>query len=146
MILVLVVLAIAMAITVPSLRGWSARGKLRNTAQEFLAATQFARTQAASNASLFRIEVDASTSGYRVTTLDTDGSTWLPAAGEFGSATTPSHLIRLQLDGGAGGNMIDFYPNGRVTPATVRFTDTLGDYIDVISEVPAEPFRMVMSP
>lgn len=144
MILVLVVLAIALAVTVPSLSGWGARGKLRNAAQEFLAATQFARSQAAATAKTHRIEIDAATGRYAVSALGEDGTTWSPAFGEFGSPTVPSRGITLAVSGGENAGAILFYPNGRATPATVSVRDAAGDTIDIASTAPAEPFRMML--
>src|SRR5687768_10268701 len=57
LVVVLVVLTVTIAITAPSLRGWSQGAKLRDAGQQLLAATAFARSQAAATATPHRLIV-----------------------------------------------------------------------------------------
>jgi len=52
LILVMVILATVMALAAPKLQSWRQGGKLRNSADEFVAATRFARTRAISSGSV----------------------------------------------------------------------------------------------
>ena len=139
LVLVLVVLTIAITITAPSLRGWSQGAKLRDAGQQFLAATNYARSQAAAVATPHRIAIDTAANAYAVEWLN--GQTWEPVTGEWGVAQTlpANHRIEwLGID--AASNAVIFFQNGRTTPGTVRLTALGGEAIELICAVPAEPF------
>jgi general secretion pathway protein H len=139
MIVVLMVLAVAMAVTAPSLRGWSQGAKLRDAGQQFLAATSYARSQAAAVATPHRVAIDPAANAYAVEWLN--GQTWEPVAGEWGFANALPANHRIEwLGADAASNAVIFFPNGRTTPGTVRLTAQGGETIDLTCAVPAEPF------
>lgn len=142
LILVLLIIAISLAMVAPSFRGWSQGTKLKNTAEQMIAAAGFARSQAIATANVYRLEVDASSGIYRVSHQE-DGRT-ASTAGEFGSDTLIPAGFRLDLKtGGLTGSTIEFYPNGRTTISTIRVTAANGDWIDVGVEAAAEKFHLL---
>jgi Tfp pilus assembly protein FimT len=140
--LVLVVMAIGVALTAPSLRGWSEGAKLRDAGQQFLATTQIARSQAATTGVPHRLQIDAAANTYVLGALN--GTEWLPVPGEFGQAVKLPAEHRIQITGSSTEpNAIDFYPNGRTTPCAVRLIGRTGETIEFACAFPAEPFRRI---
>jgi type II secretion system protein H len=142
LVLVLMVVAIALAIVAPKLTGWGRGARLRDAGDEFLAATRWAHGQAVATAIVHRVEIDPSEGTFRVTKQD--GETFVDVTGEFSEVTTLPLGVRIELDreDGNRGDVIEFQPNGRVTPATVRFSNDRGESLEVEAPTPAEPFRL----
>ena len=144
LIVVLVIIAIMLAIFLPSLSGWGEGRKLDNTAEQFLAAARWAQSQAVSDAQPYAIEIDPSANTYVVDSVDGDNRT--PATGEYGQTSVlPSGFTIEMTSGGAADNLIVFQPDARCTPATVRFKSKRGDAIDISAPSPAQPFVKVVS-
>jgi Tfp pilus assembly protein FimT len=136
------VLTVTIAITAPSLRGWSHGAKLRDAGQQVLSATHYARSQAAATATPHRIVIDTAANTYAVNLLN--GQTWEPVPGEWGYANAVPEHYRIEWVGlDPAVSTIDFYPNGRTTPGTLRLTSQTGEAIEFICAVPAEPFTKV---
>lgn len=140
---VMVIAGIALAMAAPSLRGWSQNAKLRDAAQQMLAAASYARSQAAATASTHRLSIDPSAGSYLVQI--NDAGTLSNAPGEFSQATTlpPGFSLSLRAADPTQTNAVDFYPNGRTTPAIVRITAGNGTWIDIGCETTTERFRML---
>ncbi|HEV7299345.1 MAG TPA: GspH/FimT family pseudopilin [Tepidisphaeraceae bacterium] len=144
MVLVMVVLAIGVSLTAPSLRGWSQGATLRDAGQQFLAATQLARSQAAATGVPHRLQVDTAANTYVLGALN--GAEWLPVPGEFGQPTALPAEHRIEINTtGTEPNAIDFYPNGRTTPCSVRLIGRTGEAIEFACAFPAEPFQRVIA-
>ena len=140
-VLVLVIISSALALAAPSLRGWGQSAKLRDVSEQFVAACRWARAEAAATASTHRIDLDSAASTYSVKRQS--GAEFVPVAGELGRATALPQGFTLALaSGGADGRAIQFYPNGRATPAVVRFTSTAGETAEVASAFPADLFKV----
>ena len=140
-VLVLVIISTAMALSAPSLRGWGQGAKLRDASEQFVSATRWSRAQAIATATPHRIDVDAATASYSVTVQR--GSEHVPVAGDLGRPTVLPEGYRIQLaSGGEDAQGIAFHPNGRSTPAVVRFTSTTGETVEVACAFPADLFRV----
>ena len=136
LILVMVIICIVMAIAAPKLQNFREGGKLRNTADEFVAATKFARTQAISSGYVCAVNIDKQSGSFNV--QQQNGQQWTAVDGEFGQPITV-------LDGGQIDSTADpilFYPNGRVQTAQVKITAGSGESISVACSAPTEDFAI----
>jgi prepilin-type N-terminal cleavage/methylation domain-containing protein len=144
LILVMVIICTALAMAAPSLNGWARGTKMRNAVDQFVAMTQFARTQAISTATVHRLQVDGPARAYYV--LVQDGEQFVPLNTEMGRQFPLPEEFSLKLTdlGGATRDYIDFYPTGRTEPGTVEITSTLNNDVMVIRcPSPTEAFRLV---
>src|SRR4051812_49502232 len=82
LILVMVILATVMALAAPKLQAWGRGAKLRNSADDFVAATKFARTHAVSSGYLCVVAIDKQ--GGTFTVKQQSGQNYVPVDGEFG--------------------------------------------------------------
>ncbi|MBC8108090.1 MAG: GspH/FimT family pseudopilin, partial [Anaerolineae bacterium] len=139
------ILSITMAMAAPSLRGWGDGAKLRNASDQFLAATQWARSRAIVSATKQVLTVDATSGSYVVApdaTMSTSSN--VVAGGEFSQPTVmPTSFSIEMLSGGETSNTIAFFPDGRSTPAAVRVTSAQGDSVQIMSVAPTQPFAIV---
>jgi prepilin-type N-terminal cleavage/methylation domain-containing protein len=70
LILVMVIISIALGYAAPSLRGWGQGQKLRNAADEFVAATGTARSLAVSDAAIYALEINPGDNTYSIKLVD----------------------------------------------------------------------------
>lgn len=138
-VLVLLLIALVLAMAVPSLRGWSRGAKLRDAADQFAAVTQWARLAAAAEAVTLRLEIDPSGRSYRLVRVA--GEAVEPVEGEFGRRCLLPEGVMLQWTGGPGA--IEFHPTGRASVASVRFDADWGESIQVASRAASQSFRVV---
>lgn len=140
LVMVLMLIAIVLAAAAPSLRGWNRGQRLDNAAQQLLSATRWARSQAIATASPHRIEFTGS--GWNVTRLD--AGSYVPATGEFALETLLPEGFYLDCvrQDESGAAVIDFHPNGRLTPATLTITAEWGESAVIASTAAAESFRL----
>src|SRR3954470_22935075 len=131
LILVMVIICTALAMAAPSLNGWARGSKMRDAVDQFVALTQFARTQAISAATVHRLQIDGAARTYYV--LIQDGEQFVPLNTEMGRQFPLPEEFDLKLTdlGGAGRDYIDFYPTGRTDPGTVQITNTLSNDVMV---------------
>ncbi|HEX8340156.1 MAG TPA: GspH/FimT family pseudopilin [Tepidisphaeraceae bacterium] len=148
LVMVLMIISISLAVAAPSLRGWGEQGRLRDAAGSFAAAATWARSRAVADAVTYRVVVDPVAGTYAVQNVTAQQAT--AVKGEFGQANKLPEGFRITVEaqptqtaGAAPANAIEFYPDGRTTPATVRITSKTGNVIDVASAGPAESFAVV---
>ncbi len=139
LVLVMVILCIAMAVAAPSLSGWSHASRLRDSAEQFLAAARFAHTQAIAECKTYRLYVDPQARTYWVTMQD--GQQFVNVGSDFGQVFQLPDGVQMQVtsDSAPTVQYIEFYPSGRSMVATARFSDNAGS-IDVTCRSPAEGF------
>jgi Tfp pilus assembly protein FimT len=149
-VLVMVILCTVLAMSAPSLRGWGRGSALRDAADQFLAMTRLARTQAISTAQWHRLCIDPS-GGYYLAVRQ--GEAFLPITAGAGKpvqlpadvrldlvkAPTPATLTEEESP-----QCIDFFPTGRTQPARVRLYDAVGAY-EIACFSPAETFQLVQA-
>lgn len=140
-ILVLVMVTLLLALASPSLRGWGRGAKLRSAADELVAVTGLARAQAVASARVHRLTVDADGRSYRLWVVD--GSQQSPLAGEWGRPVALPLTCRLELLHSSSGVGVDFHPDGRTDPATLRITAEGFDAVSVACAAPGERFAVV---
>ncbi len=142
LVLVLLIVTIALASVAPSLRGWSRGSKLREAGDQFLAVTRYARTQAASESKVYRLNIDPQSGSYVLTVQA--GPQFVPLGNEFGRVfSLPSGYTIAALDEQSQPlPAIDFFPNGRTYAAQVRIAADANDFVDIQCPSPAEGFRL----
>ncbi|MCL2645877.1 MAG: GspH/FimT family pseudopilin [Phycisphaerales bacterium] len=136
LVLVLVIIAIAVGIVAPSLSAFVRSRDLSNTAVHFIAATRFARTQAISQATVYRININETEKRWWLTKADASGTNFIPAdlSGQINCTLSPrlaitcSLLLPDNIPNAAPDNVptnaqvIEFQPGGQVDPATITLT------------------------
>ena len=144
LILVMVIICTALALAAPSLNGWARGSKMRDQVDQFIALTQFARTQAISTATVHRLQIDGAARGYYVLIQDADGQ-FVQLNTEMGQQFQLPDEFSLKMtdDSGQNRDFVDFYPTGRTDPATVVITAPDGDSKTIQCPSPTEAFRLV---
>ena len=146
LILVMVILSTVLAMAAPSLRGFFASRQIQDAAAQILALTQFARSQAVSEGTTYRLNFDED---------DEQPTYWLTAnqsgafeqlGVEFGRVfelpkDTELQLENVEQDGAE--SYIAFEPQGIVTPATIRLIDRRGNIVKLYCPAATESFSII---
>jgi Tfp pilus assembly protein FimT len=145
LVLVLLILCIAAAASMPSLVGWSRGSAVRDAGDQFLAVARRARTQALADSTIYRLNVDARSGTYWVTVQD--GLNYVPPGNEFGRVfSVPDGFSIAMTTVGQSDQQamsaVDFYPTGRTQPARVRIGRSDTDAVNLECPTPAEGFRL----
>jgi type II secretion system protein H len=143
LILVMVIICTALALAAPSLNGWARGSKMRNAVDQFVALTQFARTQAVSTATVHRLQIDAGARTYYVVMMDGDQP--VPLNTEMGREfSLPTDFsLKMTDDAGQNRDFVDFYPTGRTDPTRVEISGPDGETKVIQCPSPTEAFRLV---
>ena len=153
LLLVLALLAMAVALVVPSLRGFSHSTRLRGSTDEFAAMAQYARTQAVTTCEVYRITFDPRpTSGqygpagkFELLRMEREGQ-FAPDTDEFRGPLNVPDGCRAELVDLTGKPLgsIDFYPTGRTQPARFSVYDDSTGRISIVECLsPTESFKLV---
>jgi type II secretion system protein H len=127
LILVMAIIAIIVAMASPMLRGFGEARRADNCAAEIVALTDWARTQAITRGSAFRLNLDPNSRTYWLTVDQGDG-TFVSPGEEFGrlfvapDGVTIDWNVAPQQDG----QYITFWPSGRTDPAVIRVSNPGG--------------------
>ncbi len=144
LILVMVILSTVLAIAAPSLRGFFASRRLDSAAAQILALTQWARSQAISEGSVYRLNFDTRDRTYWLTARKAGVFESLDT--EMGQVYTLPQDVELDLediDQKERDVFLAFTPHGTVTAGVVRLTDRSGRVLEVSSPSVTEPFSIV---
>lgn len=167
LILVMMIAAIVLAMAAPSLHLFANARPLANTAGQFVALTDYARSQAISEGRTYRLNLDPDKGLFWLTTQE--GGVFQPLEREFGrvfsfpegtkadwitptDVSTGATVPGLQLPGqteaqDASGTTarayIVFYPDGRTETSELRLTDRRGNTLNIICLSPTERFRVI---
>ena len=152
LILVLVIMSIMLALASPSLRGWGQGQKLRNAADDFVAATGYARTEAVARCKPYAVQIDGKANTYVVQSVEADLSRKAVDGSRGRPAELPTDFTIAVISGGSQGAAVDgqsdsgtasivFYPDARLTPAVVELKAPNGDVARVASDAPSQPFK-----
>ena len=147
LILVMVIITVALAMAAPSLGGWGRSRKLRDTGDQFLAVTRWARSQAIADAQIYRLNIDTAAGTYWLTTLQ--GQQFVELGNSFGQVHALPEGYRIVLNATKvpgeqiAKTTIDFMPNGRLTPAQLQIVSDLGATLDIAALSATEQFAVV---
>lgn len=143
LILVMVILSTVLAMAAPSLRGFFALRETHDAAARILALAQLARSQAVCQGYTYRLNVD-----------DGKGTYWLTArnGGAFEElGIEPGRVFTLprdtvmelkELGGTDGEQFVEFTPDGRVTPGTIRLVNRQGEAVELTCPSATEMFAI----
>ena len=144
LIAVLVLISTVLAIAAPSLRGFVHGRQTADTDARILSLTHLARSRAATVGAVHRLNVDSQTGTYWLT---------MQRQGAF-VEIDGGHGRRYRLPAGAAAALdvpadeesisyVQFYPNGRCDPATIRLTGARGETLQVTCPSAGRRFRIV---
>jgi prepilin-type N-terminal cleavage/methylation domain-containing protein len=147
LVLVMLLIAVMLAMAVPSLRGFLSNSRSRDAVSQIVSLAQWARARAAADSNVYRLNVNATS--YWLTMQD--GEKFIPIGTDFGRTFGLPEGIRIEvipLDTNISSDAIDasgitFYPNGRSGTGMFRLTDAAGATTLIACPAPAESFRVV---
>ena len=119
LVLVLMLITIAMAIAAPSLRNFWKGNRVKDAGDQLAYIARLARTQAISDGAVYRLVIDADGKGYALYVQQAEGFTLIPS--DNFALPEETHLELTKSDGSAADH-VDFFPNGRTEPASIRLT------------------------
>lgn len=146
LILVMVILSTVLAMAAPSLRGFFTSRQGDDAAAQILALTQFARSQAASEGIIYRLNFDTQQRTCWLTAQK--AGTFERLQTGFGKAyTVPKDLV-IELEDIEQEDrevFLAFTPYGTVTAGTVRLIDRRGRALEIVCPSVTEAFSIVES-
>ncbi|HEV8292842.1 MAG TPA: GspH/FimT family pseudopilin [Tepidisphaeraceae bacterium] len=140
LVLVLLILTIAMAIAAPSLRNFWKGNRVKDAGEQLAYITRLARTQAISDGAVYRLGIDANGAGYALYVQQAEGFVLIPT-NNF-ALPEETRLEVTKADGSAVDH-IDFFPNGRTEPASIRLSAAGYNDIVLTCPSPTETFSLV---
>ena len=142
LVLVLVVIALAVGVAAPSLRGWNRGSRLRDASEQFITLARLARTQSAATGRTHRL-VMGNDGRCFVAAQDGEQFTELRSPYE-GSFQVPEGVtLRLTDMQDAPREFVDFFPNGRTQAARLTVSLDDGSQMFVECATPTEGYRVV---
>jgi len=140
LVLVMLLITIAMAIAAPSLRNFWKGNRVKDAGEQLAYITRLARTQAISDGAIYRLGIDPNGDGYALYKQQAEGFVLIPS--DNFALPEETHVEVTKADG-SGADHIDFYPNGRTEPASIRLS--AAGYNDIILTCPSptESFSLV---
>lgn len=166
LLMVMLLVAVVMAVTVPSLGLFTGSRPVLNTAAHLVAMTDYARSQSISEGRAYRLNVDFEKGSFQLNARSEGNFESLGK--EFGrefllpegvdikllyssAATDETAVPGLRLPGqtgltdasGVNGSVtVAFYPDGRTEPAGFQLTDRRGNVVNVVCPSPSDRFRV----
>ena len=140
----MVIICTVLAMAAPSLRGFFGSRRTADAAAQIVALTQLARTQAATEGTVYRLNLDPSKGTYWLTRAEQGSFEELRS--EFGRVFSLPEGTVLEWEAQPGDpprDHIEFHPNGRTEAAALTLTGRRGEVFWVICQSPAERFRVV---
>ena len=143
LILVLVLVSAVLALAAPSLRRFTHGRETAEAANHVLAHTHLARSQAAAQARVWRLNVDMQEATYWLT-FQQAGAFIQPQA-DYGRCFRLPEGVAVTLDvpeTDAADPCVQFYPDGRTDPATIELEDVEGRILWITCPSVTERFRI----
>ena len=140
LVLVLMLITIAMAIAAPSLRNFWKGNRVKDAGDQLAYITRLARTQAISDGAIYRLGIDPNGDGYALYKQQAEGFVLIPS-NNF--ALPEETHVEVTKSDGSGADHIDFYPNGRTEPASIRLSAVGYNDIILTCPSPTESFSLV---
>ena len=144
LVLVLVIITVVVMMAVPSLRTFGRGRGVDDTATQLVALTGYARAQAISKATPYRLNFDAATRRYYLSVDQGDG-TFAELGEEFGRPFTLPESVTFQWDAPqqSDGQYVTFWPTGRTDPSTIVLSDNDRNVVQVACQSPSEIYRIL---
>jgi type II secretory pathway pseudopilin PulG len=165
--MVLVIIGVVMAIAAPSLRFFSSARPVANAAAQFVALSDYARSQAIAEGRVYRLNLDLEKGTFWLTAQERgnfvalnqefgrtfslpEGTTmsWTvppPTSGTVSASglPLPEQVSLLQAQGQPNPGCVEFYADGHTQPASLRLADRGGNVLDIACPAAAERFQVV---
>jgi len=143
LILVLGIIALVAAMVAPSLRGFAAGRRTKDSATLIVGLAQYARTAAMSEGRVYRLNFDPSARQVWLTAQS--GAVFAPPTNEYGQRFSLAQGVQMDLDVAQqqDGRYVQFQPSGRTDTAHVHLTGQFGDKVEVACASATEMFRVV---
>jgi type II secretion system protein H len=144
LILVLVLVSAALAMAAPSLRRFARGRETSDTAAHLVALARLARSQAAAEARVYRLNIDPEAGTYWLTVQE--AGAFVEPGRDYGRLFRfPAGVsVTVQMaDGTDQTPCIQFYPDGRCDPATIELRDAETRVLQVACPSASERFRIV---
>ncbi len=141
LVLVMVIICTLLGAASPSLRGFFVSRKTDDTATRIAATTRLARSRAISEGCVYRLNFDLRERTFFLTVLDEGGFRQIESS--LGLAFRLPEEVQVSIVGAYGNRAyLDFFPDGRAEPATIRVTDVKGGVAEVVCAAPTEAFAV----
>jgi Tfp pilus assembly protein FimT len=143
LLLVMLIVCTVLATAAPALRGFFASRRTDDAGAQVLALVQFARSQAAAEGRVYRLNLDLREGTYWLTAQGTTSFDRLST--EFGRTFTfPQGTVAELESAGTGSDRsyLSFYPNGLTEAAVIRLTGAQGRVVEVACQSPTEAFAI----
>jgi len=143
LVLVMVIICTVLAMAAPSLRGFFASRRTADAAAGIVALTELARSLAASEGCVYRLNLDPQEGTYWLTAQRQ--GTFEPAAGDFGRVFRLPDGTRASWQVPASGEAsgcVQFYPTGATDPADIRLEGTQGETVELVCPSATERFEV----
>jgi type II secretion system protein H len=146
LILVLAIIAIAVGMAVPRLHGFARGRQTAQCAEQMVALTRYARSQAITRGVPYRLNIDPGNGTYWLTVQQDDGQ-FVQFANNVGFQFKAPEGTRLNWNAPMqqDGQYIQFQPNGRVDPAEIQILSSDGQTY-VIGCLSATEMYKVLTP
>jgi type II secretion system protein H len=165
LILVLAILAILVAIAIPSLEGVARSQGAKECSGQLMALARYAHTQAIADGVSYRLNIDSAGRRYYLTRQG-DGPDFVELGEEIGrdhmfpdginvewdnayallqqqqQAAQATGQVQPVVQAGAA-PYVEFYPSGRTDPAAIRITDRAGNITEMACLSATETFRLI---
>jgi prepilin-type N-terminal cleavage/methylation domain-containing protein len=142
LVLVLAIISLTILAAAPALQQFTHGQSVGNTAAQFISTTQFARSQAVSDGTTYRLNIDANAGRWWLT-MD-DGNNFVAVDASYGANFTVPTDVRIEssIPVVDGSQVIEFDPSGRSDAASVRFLGNNNNTIEVVCETPMDLFHV----
>jgi prepilin-type N-terminal cleavage/methylation domain-containing protein len=140
LILVLILISTLLAIAAPSLRGFFASQKAQDTTRQLLALTRWARSHAAAEGTVYRLNADTTANAYWLTAQQE--GTFSKLACDLGKMFYLAEGLNISLttQNGQSVSYVQFYPDGRNDQAVIKITGKRGEIYTITSPSVTEGF------
>jgi type II secretion system protein H len=143
LVLAMVIMCTLLAVAAPSLRGFFTSRRTDDTAARIASLTRLARSRAITEGRVYRLRFDDRLRTFYLT-AQRDAGFERPVSSLGRPSAVPADVqLDLLVDGAdPGRDYVEFYPDGRTEPASVRLTDIKGFVLEVACPAPTELFTV----
>ncbi|MGD0090770.1 MAG: GspH/FimT family pseudopilin [Planctomycetota bacterium] len=143
LVLVMLLVSLVMGLAAPSLRGFMLGRKSADAAAQVIALAQYARTQAVSTGSNYRLNVDPAAQTYWLTVQK--GADFQGLGTEFGRRfSLPEHVSATWLPSAyTAHDYIEFFPDGRIEAAGLQLVDRERQVFEIGCRSETEPLTVL---
>lgn len=145
LIAVMVILAVALGIAAPSLRGFAQSQRTANIARRMLALMDYAQSSAINQGRVYRFHYDQDDRVFWISVQQ--GAEFVELENEFGQTfDVPEQIDVVWRDENGSQTDIDFvvfYPTGRTQPSSLRVSGPDGKMVEVHCAAPTQAYRIL---